>query len=297
MGGKVFSNRVAWTRGPGCLDLAATLSDEAPIAATGDLRSLCIENRIELLVSKKFTSFDLVSQVVPNEVDLTKIDAVTAAVADGPHSPLAVDIAARIGRSLGIPVAAATAYHANEDQSVATERLRLLTAPLAPDVDQIAIPSDKASAIVESLTPTTLLVIGAPGGSWFQRQLYGPGHKLIVAAPAGAVLVRSEPRRCFMDTHEPTASALSVHLAVGDAKRLMDDAIAPVVDEGRLVGIVRRTLIETSDDALAVGDLMEPPVSVDAGEPTDVAEELADFLDGGPIPVVDSDRLVGLIRI
>ena len=42
---------------------------------------------------------------------------------------------------------------------------------------------------------------------------------------------------------------------------------------------------------------MEPPVSVDADEPTDAARELADFLDGGPIPVVDADRLVGLIRV
>lgn len=293
----MFSNRVAWTRGPGCLDLAATLSAESPVAATDDLRSVCIEHRVELLVSKKFTSFDLVSQVVPNEVDLKKIDAVTAAVAEGPHSPLAVEVAARIGRSLEIPVSAATAYHANEDESVATERLKLLTDVVGMDIEQIAIPSDQASAIVESLTPTTLLVIGAPGGSWFQRQLYGPGHKLIVAAPAGAVLVRSEPRRCFMDIHEPTTSALSIHLSVGDARRVMVDPIAPVVEEGRLVGVVRRGVIESADNSLAVGDLMESPVSVEAGEPTEAAAELAAFLDGGPIPVVDSERLVGLIRI
>jgi CBS domain-containing protein len=292
----VFSNRVAWTRGHGCLDLATTLSDDLPIAVTGDLRTACIEHRVEFLVAKKFTGFDLVPMIVPSEVDLAAVDAVTAAGAEGPHSPLAVEVAARIGRSLNIPVSAATAYHTNEDQSVATDRLELLTNTVDIDVDQIAIPSGQASAIVESLTPTTLLVIGAPGGSWFQRQLSGPGHKLVVAAPAGAVLVRAEPRRCFMDAHDPASAAMSVHLTLRDAKRMMQDPVAPVVEEGKLVGIVRKRVLFDADDALSVGDIMESSVSVDADEPTDAAAELSDFLDGGPIPVVDQDRLVGVIR-
>lgn len=293
----MFSNRVAWTRGPGCLDLATTLSDESPIAVTGDLRSACIEHRVEFLVSKKFTGFDLVPMIVPSDLDLGAIDAVTAAVAEGPHSPLAVEVAARIGRSLGIPVSAATAYHTNEDRSAATDLLELLSQSVDVDVEKIAIASNQASAIVESLTPTTLLVIGAPGGSWFQRQLYGPGHKLVVASPAGAVLVRSGPRRCFMDTHEPENVAMSVHLTVREAKRMMTDPVAPVVDDGRLVGVVRKRVVFETEDSLAMGDVMEPPVSVDADEPTQAAAELAEFLDGGPIPVVDQDRLVGVIRL
>lgn len=293
----MFSNRVAWTRGSGCLDLATALSDTEPIALAGDLRTACIEHRVEYLVSKKFTSFDLVSSLVPNDVDLSAIDAVTAAVAEGPHSPLAVSVAARIGSALGIMVTAATAYHTNEDRSDAKQLLTRVTKDMDQSIEKVAVPADRASAIVDTLTPTTLLVIGAPGGSWFQRQLYGPGHKLVVAAPAGAVLVRSEPRRCFMDAHEPTTSALSVHLSVADAQRVMHDPVAPVVDEGRLVGVVRRSTIHTDDAQTSIGDLMEPPVSVSADEPTEAASELAEFFDGGPIPVVDQNRLVGVIRL
>lgn len=292
----MFSSRVAWTRGSGCLELATTLCDGEPIALAGDLRTVCIERRVECLVAKKFTSFDLVPTIVPNGVDLGAIDAVTAAVAEGPHSPLAVRVAAKIGHSLGIDVSAVTAYHTSEDRSNATTLLDEVTTHVDQPVDKVALAADRASEIVETLTPTTLLVIGAPGGSWFQRQLYGPGHKLVVAAPAGAVLVRSEPRRCFMDAMEPTTSALSVHLSVPDARRVMADTVAPVVDEGRLVGIVRRTTVLKADESMTTGDIMEPPVSVDADEPSEAAAELADFLDTGPVPVVDADRLVGVIR-
>lgn len=293
----VFSDRVAWTRGPGCLALAEALSDSEPIAMSDDLRRSCIANRVEYLVTKKLTSFDLVSAIVPHEVDLSSIDAVTAAVADGPHSPLAVDVAIQISAKLGIPASVATAYHTNEDRSVAEDRLDHLTAEVDHPVEHVAVASDTASTIVESLSSSTLLVMGAPGGSWFHRQLFGPGHKLVVAAPAGAVLVRSVSRRAFMDAEDPTSTALGRHLAVVDAKRVLVDPVAPVVDEGKLVGIVRKSKLENAEHDALLGDVMDPPVFVDAGEPVENASELSSFLEGSPIPVVDdSHRLVGVLR-
>lgn len=293
----MVASRVAWTRGPACFELAEALSDGEPIGATDDLKRACIANGVELLVTKKFTSFDLVPTVVPHELDLGTIKAVTAAVADGPHSPLAVDVAARVGQSLGVPVSIATAYHSNEDRTVAEERLDRLQ-PAEFEVERVAVPSDSALAIVDALSTDTLLVIGAPGGSWFQRQLFGPGHKLAVAAPAGAVLVKSQPRRSYMEAEDATGVALSLHLSTDDGRRIMTDSVAPVVDEGKLVGMLRRRTLEAAVDAAIVADVMEPPVSVSAEEPLDNAADLAEFLDGGPVPVTgDNETLLGIIRI
>jgi CBS domain-containing protein len=47
---------------------------------------------------------------------------------------------------------------------------------------------------------------------------------------------------------------------------------------------------------VVVGDLMEPPISIDAAEPEEAAEEIRQFLDGGPVPVVGKGgRLLGVI--
>jgi hypothetical protein len=276
--------------------LAETLSDGKPISIKSDLQTSCIEHRIEYLVTKKMTGFDLVPLIVPNGIDFDRVRSVTAAVADGPHSPLAVAVAESIGLSRGIPVSVATAFHSNEDRDIAIDRLDRLVDD--DEMEQIVVASDNASAIVEDLHDSALLVIGAPGGSWFQRQLYGPGHKLVVGAPAGAVLVRSAPRRCFAEAADATAVAVSPHLPTTEARRVMIHPVAPVADEGRLVGVLRASALAATDTATSVGDLMEPPVSVNATEPIEAASDLETFLDGGPIPVIDdSERLIGVIHI
>ena len=98
---------VGVTRGFGCSRLAALLGDRPPVTIDGDLRHSCIAHHIELLVARKATSFDLVPTVVPRDVDLDRVTAVTAAVGDGPHSPLAAAVASRLGWGPGRVVAAA----------------------------------------------------------------------------------------------------------------------------------------------------------------------------------------------
>jgi Mg/Co/Ni transporter MgtE len=100
-----------------------------------------------------------------------------------------------------------------------------------------------------------------------------------------------------MDAQDATSVALSHHLAVGEARRVISAETVPVVDEGRLIGILRRRSLEDSQDSVMIAALMEPAVSVAADEPIETATDLESFLNGGPIPVIDDDhRLIGVLR-
>ena len=95
-----------------------------------------------------------------------------------------------------------------------------------------------AKALIATLEPDTLLVIGAPGGSWMQRQLLGPGNQLRHAAPGGVIVVRSAEPRCFQKAKQGVV--VSPWLQVEEARRItLDAAAVPVVADGILVGIVR----------------------------------------------------------
>jgi CBS domain-containing protein len=95
---------------------------------------------------------------------------------------------------------------------------------------------------------------------------------------------------------DPTRYAVGAQLSVEDAKRVVVHPAVPVTDEGMLVGIVRETALTSAAAKTTVGDVMEPPVAVTATEPLANAEDLAHFLDGGPIPVADeAGKLVGVL--
>ena len=52
-----------------------------------------------------------------------------------------------------------------------------------------------------------LVVIGAPGGSWFQRQLFGAGARLQAAAPGGVLVVRQDVPRVYQAMTAPQSWA------------------------------------------------------------------------------------------
>ncbi len=153
-----------------------------------------------------------------------------------------------------------------------------------------------ASRLVETLTPSTLLVVGAPEGSWIHRQLIGPGHSLAANAPAGAVIVRSSPTRCFHRMEDPVGHVLGASLTVADALRVRPAGDALVADQGRLMGIVRRSVLVSAASDAHVAELVETAPAVKAVEPLAAARELSGFYHEGPVPVVrDDERLVGVI--
>jgi hypothetical protein len=286
--------RIGWTRGQGCGELAELLSPLEAIRIEGDIRTVAVEERLDAVVSRRLTSFDLVPGLAPQDFDPTSIEHVTAAVGDGPHSPFAVEVAARLASALDVPVEALSVFRSRGDRARVDERLDRLVADV-PTMSARSLFGQTAVRLVESLPPTSLLVVGAPGGSWFQRQIYGPGHRLTVAAPAGVVMVRSAPRRCFHVAGDATNSVVGSQMSVADARQVAGVPVLAVADHGVLVGIVRTADLDEATPDAVMADVMEPPVSVGLEEPVEAVGDVAEFFEGGPIPVVDgSGRIIGV---
>lgn len=286
---------VVWTRGSGCASLAETLGGERTRKADGDLRSVCIETRADLLVARSLTSFDLIDVAVPHHFLPERVTDVAAAVAGGPHSSLAAGIAGLLATSLGVPGRAVTASPTPEDDARADSVLAALS-PTEPALPRSIIRAPSPKALIESFSPGTLLVLGTPGGSWMQRQFFGPGRKLLYSAPAGAVIVRSAPRRCFQAAER--ANPFGIHMKVRDARRIIEDHLSmPVAEAGQLVGIIRKKALLDGPDEATVGEVMETPVFLHVDDPLDDVLEIQKFLEGGPLPIVDhSGTLFGVIN-
>jgi CBS domain-containing protein len=187
------------------------------------------------------------------------------------------------------------AASAQEGTDPAAEEALARAAARVPALEGRVLRAASPGAAVRALPAGSLLVMGAPGGTWWQRQVSGPGRRLRLGAPAGAVVVRRAPRRCFHRMEEP--AAMGVQMPAGEALRLTPDPVIAVAEEGRLVGLVRRRALEEADPAVPLGSLMEAPVFASAEDPLEAAAGLAGFLDGAPVPVVDAaGRFCGALR-
>lgn len=284
--------RAVWTRGKGCQELAELLSGVRAPHVQGDPSQACVSERADLLVSRRLPSaFDLVDVAVPLDVDREAVGAVVAAVAGGPHSLLAARVARRLGSVLEVPASVVSAYPAGGDPTPAEEATEEIR-PLVPDIEYTTMAAADMADLISSLPDRSLMVFGAPGGSWFQRRLFGPGARLRSRAPAGSVVVQSAPRRVFQVMGEPVFVAPLLHAQ--DTLRIRSEATLAVAEAGRLVGLVRRSrLVELKPDT-PVGDAMEDPVSIGQVEPVEAARALQPVFGPDPIPVVDDDyHLVG----
>ena len=233
------------------------------MAIRDDLGKVCVADRVDLLVARRLTSFDLVPVVVPHSVDLDAIESVSVAVSDGPNSPLAVAVADRVAATLGVEWEVVTAYRTDTGLSEALGRLARL-AEQHPSAKQEAIETSSASGLTDRLSDNSLLVLGAAGGSWLQRQFFGPGHRLTVNAPGGTVAVRSAPRRCFHALDDRHGAVVGPHMPATEAYRIFQIPAIPVAESGRLIGIVRTAGLNGAAADVTVADVMEPPVSVAA---------------------------------
>lgn len=281
-----------WTRGKGCSHVADLVSGGTATRVEGDLKSACIANGTNVVVTAKAHSFDLASTIVPHSInDATSAPTVVGAVGTGPHSPLVAQTTGRLADAYGGRSIVVTMARQQHEEAPARRVLDQL-APLAPGADLRLVHADTAAELVASLPGDTLLVLGAPGGSWWQRQFFGPGRRLIHAAPAGSIVVRAAARRCFHDL-SPLAP-MGAPMLARDAFAVMDEAAAPVVDGGKVIGCIRRSAVTDAAPGATVGDIMEDPVTVAADELVSSATNLASHLEGAPIPVVDDDgKLLG----
>ncbi|MFP5333281.1 MAG: CBS domain-containing protein [Acidimicrobiia bacterium] len=294
MSTRIFSSDapILWTRGEGCAELAELLSPVDARRADGDLVTSCVRARADAVVSRRLSSsFDLVPQIVPDGIDLDASGSVTAAVSGGPHSPLAAAVAARLGRSTGLPASMVCAYRDDEGQASALRLIQDLYQQV-PDIEYRLVEASDAGELTAQLPEDSVLVLGAPGGGWLQRTFFGQGAKLIQSAPAGAIVVRSAPRRVFQEMGEPVYTS-PLHLAT-DLLRIYPQGRLAVTDAGKLVGVVRRDALEVAESGTTVADVMEDPMSVQA---VDAIEDVLDMwkeFAPDPVPVVDEDgSLVG----
>jgi hypothetical protein len=257
----------------------------------GDLRAACLRHRTDLLVARKLTSFELVSVAVPHGYRPAAVSGIVAAVGGGPHSILAGAVAARLGLHLEVQTSLASGSRSPEEDSAA-EAMLAEVSNVVPGLPAKVVRADSARSLVAGLPGGSLLVVGAPGGSWMQRQFFGPGRRLVVKAPAGAVVVRRAPMRCFQVMDEPMA--FGPGMPVAEARRLLNTPSAPVVDDGRLVGVVFRSALTGADPGAVVGEVMAEPSSVREDAVADDVNGVATAVD--PVPVVDHEgRLRGVI--
>lgn len=288
--GPVDEISVVWSRGKGCAELAELLSEQAP-RISGDPADACIEHRADLLVARKLPgAFDVVNVAVPVDFQPSKVTSVVAAVAGGPHSLLAAETAANLGSAIGAPARMVSASGPGQDISDVEDVLAQIGSSL-PRLERSVVQVDGIAELVETLDEGALLVLGASGGSWIQRAVFGPGARLRRTAQAGAVVVRSAPDRVFRFMGEPVYVAPLRQ--ADDTLRLHAENTLAVADEGRLVGVVRREQLELAG-IHHVESVMEDAVSVRVDETIVEAWELEPTFGADPIPVTDHDEhLVG----
>jgi CBS domain-containing protein len=287
-----FPRTVLWTRGDGCRELAELLAGARAIQVVGDPRDAGIRYVADMVVMKKVGSLDLLPVAAPTEFDAQGATHVVAAVGEGPHSQLATIVAGRIAARLELPVEAVTAVRPGAPRAKARRLVDLARA--ASGIPGRVVETQSAAGLIESIPPATLLVLGAPGGSWLHRQFFGPGARLLTHAPAGTIVVRDAPRRAFHHMSEP--HGVSQHLGIRDALVIVTEAVTPVVDGGQLVGVVRKDAIAGASPDAEVGQVMEAPAFVEATDDVGEIAHVVEFYEGSPIPLVDGrGRLVGLL--
>ncbi|MGB7861186.1 MAG: hypothetical protein WBM90_11865 [Acidimicrobiia bacterium] len=282
---------VVWTRGRGCSELALLLADGEPSRIAGDVVDECISRRADLLVSRRFPgNFDLVSVAVPVDFQPEKVTSVVATVAGGPHSLLAAETAVQLASALQVPSEMVSAFPSQDTSEPATEVLAQIGNRL-PGLEGRVVEVEGVAELVDGLDDGALLVLGAPGGSWLQRAMFGPGARLRRTAQAGSVVVRSAPDRVFRFMGEPVYVAPLRQ--ANDTLRIHSERTLAVADQGRLIGLVRRENLAVAGGA-SVGDVMEEALSVRVDETISRAWELEPTFGTDPIPVTDDDEhLVG----
>lgn len=281
-----------WSGTGTCRDLAELLADDRAMRAGKDTMATLIETRATLQVTSHLPSLERCSVAVPHNVILDAVDQVVATVGGGPHSLLAAETARRTAQRLGVPGRIVTGYRRPDQRPAALRALADVAGGI--DLPMTAVRAEHPIDLVASLPAGAMVVVGAPGGSWFQRQFFGPGVRLRVAAPGGVVVVRQDAHRVYQMMSPP--KAVGSHMRI---RNVLEVATAPVVlvaDHGRLTGTIRRSELFAHPPHLEGGAIADPPVAVAADERVDHIWLVLDEHDGGPVGVVtQKGRLVGSI--
>lgn len=243
------------------------------------------------MVSRRLSSFDLCSVAAPSGFSADETIGVVAAVGSGPHSSLAAAVAERIGRSLGVSASAVYA-HGSSGPTPAAARIVQELDDRFPDLRIEAVGAASPEAMVHALPEGTLLVVGAPGGSWFQRQFFGPGARIKHKASGGTIVVKAAPARVYQVMEPPTA--FGPHMRVADAL-VVGAGDVVVTSESALLGVVPAATLHMADRDAELGALAREAAFLAPEETIAHARDLIDDTDSMTVPVVDgSGDLVGV---
>ena len=284
---------VLWTRGRGCRALAELLGSHEPVRVVSDLVDTAVQWHSTVLVSRRLPHSTLLNVVVPVDFVPGKVRSVVAAVAGGPHSRAAALVARRLGERLQVPSFMACAFRGDESREGAVSVVESLF-PHVPDLEYRLMGADSAGHLISQLPPQCLLVIGAPGGNWFQRVLFGRGARLRQRAAGGVVIVRSAPLRVFQIMDAPRFVSPYHHAA--DVLRLHSNELLAVAENGGLVGLVRRSSLLVAGEESPVAHAMEKARSIGMVDALSDLQSQIEWFGDSPIPVIDPQgRLVGSV--
>ncbi len=285
--------RIVWAGGSQARDLAETLSGGAATKAGGNLAASTIEAGGDLLVLSNRTSLDLCSVAIPDGFNRDTTESVVAAMGGGPHSTLAAIVADWLAQRLQIPASAVYGYSEPDDLPQAEEVLNKIVSRL-PRLDARTVEASSPAAMVGWLPEGTLLIVGAPGGSWFQRRFFGPGARIQAKAPSGTIVVNHNPARVYQVMQSPIA--YGPNMRVADALQLSNGLDVVVAEDGKLLGVVKAHALRDARQDLELHHVMDHGVFLSADDEFDEALGLISVDGGDLIPVVDDQaRLVGCV--
>ncbi len=284
---------VVYTRGDGCRELGSVVGGDRAVPAGPNLVEACVDARAHLLVARRLSVPDMVPVAVPHGFEPASIESVVAAVGGGPHSRLAARLAARIADELDAPARLLSVYPGPALKASAEEALAEAGAD-ARGVHADAVEAPNPADVVAELPLGTLLVVGAPGGNWFQRHFFGRGVRVVHRAPSGSVVVRDAAERVFTRMRPP--AWVAPEMSAADAARILHEPTVPVVAEGRVVGLVLADMLADAGPHARVSDVMIDPVTVHVADVIDELPVVPVLPARAPLPVVNGDdRLIGLI--
>jgi CBS domain-containing protein len=284
---------VVWAGGSQARDLAEALSDGRAQRSGPNLAASCVESGAALLVLSKRSSFDLSSTATAHGFDRDKTRSIVAAVGGGPHSMLAASIADWLSLRLGVSASAVYGYSDPSDRSKAEEVLRVTLARL-PGMDACTIEAPSPAAMVRMLPAGTLLVVGAPEGSWFQQRFFGPGARIRAMASSGNIVVRHSPTRIYQVMQDPIA--YGPHMRVSDALKISDGLDVVVAEHGKLIGTVQAQSMMSVRSDLELHQVMDDGQVLAPDDTVDEAVMLTTTRRGILVPVIDAEEhLVGCV--
>ncbi len=283
------SRRVVWAGRNQARDLAEILTDGAATRAGSSIVASCVDARASLLVMSSRTSLNLCSTAVPHDFDPANTRSIVAAVGGGPHSLLAATLADWLSEATGIEASAIFGHSDPKELAEAPRVLEQISSQL-PNLETRIVQASGPAAMVENLPAGTLLVVGASGGSWFQRRFYGPGARIQAKASGGTIVVEHQPRRVFQVMQPPVA--FGSRMLVADALVLSEGTSIIVADRGKLLGTVAVTALGEADPNAAISEIMEQGLHFDLTDTITDAVELASRTPNDLIPVVDAESFV-----